>query len=926
MTDPGAVASLGSRGSSGGPDAPQTPSDPRPAKEEITSRRSSRARKLWRHLPKGSTLPDEVWAQRHRWILVLLWLHVPALFAFSLLRHQTVAHSVVETSVLAIFAFAATTLRPRRRLSTVITSLGLLTCSATLVHLSGGVIEMHFHYFVMVGVITLYQDWWPFLIAISYVVFQHGAGGVLAPASVYNHPAAIDHPWRWAGIHGAFILGLSAAGIASWKLNESLLQAASDREEKLAEAQGVARIGSWEWEVETGHVTWSDELYRLFGVADVDFTPSAQSSFPGVHPEDHDVIDADVRRLLEGGPPLARDFRVVLPDGSVRWVHGRGAVTSWTDGRPSVISGTVQDITDRKRAEAQLTETLSLLGAALDSTADGILVVDGHGRISSFNRQFAEMWRLPETVLESGDDDQALACVVEQLRDPEAFLTKVQDLYAQPEAESYDVIEFLDGRTFDRHSKPQQVEGTVVGRVWSFRDITEHKRLQNELAHQAFHDALTQLANQALFRDRVAHALVRASRHDSHLAVLFLDLDNFKTVNDSLGHTAGDELLVAVADRLGDCLRLEDTAARLGGDEFAVLLEDLADKREATEVADRVRAALRRPLTIAGREMVVGVSVGIAFDLPGTDSDQLLRNADLAMYTAKSRGKGRYEIFEPEMHATAVRRLEMEADLRRALDGGELVVHYQPIVALATRRMSGVEALVRWQHPERGLLPPSVFIGLAEETGLIHQLGRQVLETACVQARRWQVQHPRHATLSVSVNLSPRQLTSDVVVEEVRNALEVSGLPASSLVLEITEGVMMHDTEATIQRLRALKSLGLRLAVDDFGTGYSSLSYLQRFPIDILKIDRSFVAAIDSGQDEYSLARAIVSLARSLRLQAVAEGVETRAQADALSELRCDLAQGFYLAVPQDAEAVGALLRDPGISPAAVPEALSPIG
>jgi len=867
-----------------------------------------------------------VWAQRHRWILALLWLHVPALFVFSLARHQTLAHASIETSVLAIFAFAATTLRPRRRLSTVVTSLGLLTCSATLVHLSGGVIEMHFHYFVMVGVITLYQDWWPFLIAIAYVVFQHGAGGVLDPSSVYNHQAAIDHPWQWAGIHGAFILGLSAAGIASWKLNESLLQAAADREEKLAEAQGVARIGSWEWEVETGLVTWSQELYRLFGVADLDFTPSTRASFPGVYPEDREVIDADVREALNGESPLARDFRVVLPDGSVRWLHGRGAVTSWADGRPIVMSGTVQDITDRKRAEAQLSETLSLLGAALDSTADGILVVDAHGRISSFNRQFAEMWRLPEAVLESGDDDQALACVVEQLRDPDAFLTKVRDLYAQPEAESYDVIEFLDGRTFDRHSKPQRVDGTVVGRVWSFRDITEHKRLQTELAHQAFHDALTQLANQALFRDRVEHAVVRASRHDSHLAVLFLDMDNFKTVNDSLGHTAGDELLVAVADRLGECLRLEDTAARLGGDEFAVLLEDLTDKREATDVAERVLAALRRPLQIGGREMFVGVSVGIAFDLPGADSDQLLRNADLAMYTAKSRGKGRYEIFEPEMHATAVRRLEMEADLRRALDGGELVLHYQPIVALATRRMSGVEALVRWQHPDRGLLPPSVFIGLAEETGLIHQLGRQVLEAACVQARRWQVQHPRHATLSVSVNLSPRQLTSDVVVQEVRNALEVSGLPASSLILEITEGVMMHDTEATIQRLRALKALGVRLAVDDFGTGYSSLSYLQRFPIDILKIDRSFVAAIDAGQDEYSLARAIVSLARSLHLQAVAEGVETRAQAEALSELQCDMAQGFYLASPQGADAVGALLRDPGITPAVVPEALSPIG
>jgi len=445
--------------------------------------------------------------------------------------------------------------------------------------------------------------------------------------------------------------------------------------------------------------------------------------------------------------------------------------------------------------------------------------------------------------------------------------------------------------------------------VWSFRDVTERKRLEQELEHQAFHDSLTNLANQALFRDRVDHALARAARHDSRLAVLFVDLDNFKTVNDSLGHAAGDQLLIAVAERLRGCLRATDTAARLGGDEFAVLVEDLACADDATGLADRLLDVLRQSFTVAGKETVVGASIGIALGVRSLNSGELLRNADIAMYTAKRCGKDRYEIFEPAMHVAAVERLEIEADLRRALDRGELRLQYQPIVALDTGKISGVEALVRWPHPQRGLLPPSTFIPIAEETGLIRELGRQVLAVACTQARRWQVRHPYDPPLTVSVNLSPRQLHADGLISHVTDALEMSGLPASTLVLEITEGAMMHDTDATIRKLQALKALGVRLAVDDFGTGYSSLSYLQRFPIDILKIDRAFVAAIESDDDKSSLVRAIVSLAKTLQLQAVAEGIETRAQTEILTGLGCDLAQGYYLAHPMDPEALENILH-----------------
>jgi diguanylate cyclase (GGDEF)-like protein/PAS domain S-box-containing protein len=872
---------------------------------------------LRRWLPRGSTLPDAVWAQRHRRILLLLWLHIPGLFVFSLTQHLGVIHSLVEATVVAAFAFWATILRSNRRLSTVIAALGLLTCSAVLVHVSGGVVEMHFHYFVMVGVVTLYQDWWPFLIAIGYVFLQHGVAGVIAPASVYNHADAVAHPWRWAGIHGLFVMGMSAAGIASWRLNEVLLQATADREEKLSEAQAVARLGSWKWDVESATLTASDEFHRLFGI-DSETAFSWEPLLDRVHADDREAAET-LLRTLESGAVDATDFRIVLADGGFRWLHCRGKVTDVVNGRAVSISGTAQDITDRKRAEAELREALSLLSATLESTADGLLVVDGQGSIASFNQKFVEMWRIPESILASRDDAQAIGFVLGQLRDPDAFVAKVNDLYAQPSAESHDTLEFLDGRVFERYSKPQRVGGTTVGRVWSFRDVTEHKRLEDELAHQAFHDSLTNLANQALFRDRVQHALARAARHETQLAVLFLDLDNFKNVNDSLGHAAGDELLVAVAERLRGCLRTADTAARLGGDEFALLLEDIESVNDATATAERMLAVLGRPFSAGGREVFVAASIGIALAAPGTSNGQLLRNADIAMYTAKQRGKGCYQIFEAEMYAAAVDRLEIEADLRRALQRAELTLDYQPIVAFDTGAIMGVEALVRWHHPKRGLLSPAAFIPIAEETGLIHDLGRQVISAACTQARQWQLRHPTTPPISISVNVSPRQIQTDGLVADVADALARSELPASSLILEITEGAMMPDVEATVAKLDALKALGVRLAIDDFGTGYSSLSYLARLPIDILKIDRAFVSSIETHEDRASLVGALVSLAQTLHLNAVAEGVESGAQAQILADLGCGLGQGYFLARPMDGEAIDELLKAGSVGLAAVP-------
>jgi len=860
-------------------------------------------------LPKGSTLADDVWARRHRGILTLLWLHLPVIMTVAIVQGVGVVHGLFETSVVGLFCVGAVLLRKHRRESTIFTAMGLLTCSAVLVHLTNGLIETHFHYFVMVGVITLYQDWWPFLVAIGYVVFQHGVAGAVSPESVYNHQSAVDHPWEWAGIHGVFVLGMSVAGILSWKLNEKQLEATTDREEKLSEAQAVARLGNWEFDLVTRETMWSAELFRLLGLEPTP-TPSIDLFVNQVNDDDRDAVLACLRDTVEHGAERYMDFRVDLPSGEVRWLHGRSAITARTEsGAPMTVSGTMQDVTDRKTADIELRTTLSLLNATLDATADGILVVDREGSIASFNERFAEMWRLPAEVLESRDDSVALGFVLGQVVDPDSFATKVRELYSQPEAESHDLIDFKDGRVVERYSKPQRVGGDVVGRVWSFRDITETKRLEGELAHQAFHDALTNLPNKVLFRDRVDHALGRVSRQHTHIAVLFVDLDNFKTVNDSLGHTVGDELLVAVGHRIEGCLRQGDTAARLGGDEFAVLLEDLENHDAATEIAERIIEALRQPFRIVGKEVFIGASIGVAFNAAGAATDQLLRNADLAMYTAKMRGRGRSQVFEPEMHTAAVERLEVEADLRRACERDEFLVYYQPIVDVSTGFMGGVEALVRWQHPTRGLIPPALFIPLAEETGMILELGRKVLMTACVQTRNWQLEFGTVPRLSVSVNLSVRQLADPALLADVAHVLEVSGLPPENLTLEITESAMMHDTETAVARLTELKQLGINLAVDDFGTGYSSLSYLQRFPIDTLKIDRSFVAGIDGDAEQSALARAIVRLAQTLQLSAVAEGVETESQLNRLRELGCQYAQGYLLAYPQDAEAMGEVLR-----------------
>ncbi|MBV9042412.1 MAG: EAL domain-containing protein [Acidimicrobiia bacterium] len=445
----------------------------------------------------------------------------------------------------------------------------------------------------------------------------------------------------------------------------------------------------------------------------------------------------------------------------------------------------------------------------------------------------------------------------------------------------------------------------VGGIVVNLHDVTDRRKLEQELRHQAFHDPLTRLANRALFHDRIGHALARAARQGEPVTVLFLDIDDFKMVNDSLGHIAGDTLLKAVSERLASCIRPSDTAARFGGDEFAVLLED-TPLEGACLVANKVLQAMRAPFVVQDREMYVSASIGVApASVDSTDPGDLLRDADVAMYAAKSEGKACYSVYEPSMHAKVVQRVEVTADLQRALERDELVVHYQPIVDLATEEIRAVEALVRWRHPERGMVPPLEFIPVAEETGLIVPIGRWVLERACRDMAEWRARHPERS-LYAHVNVSVNQMHS--VLEDTRRSLATTGAKPESIVLEVTESVMVHDTDLVVATLRDLRALGVRISLDDFGTGYSSLSYLKRLPIDLLKIDKAFVHGIAGDAEESSLGRAVVHIAKTLDLETAAEGIETEEELAALKSLGCGFGQGFLFSKPLPFDELEALI------------------
>lgn len=545
---------------------------------------------------------------------------------------------------------------------------------------------------------------------------------------------------------------------------------------------------------------------------------------------------------------------------------------------------------------------LRLADRAFQNTAEGIAVTDTEGVIVSANPAFEAITEYSEA--ESLGRDMHM--LHSERHEPDFYRQRWESLKATGQWRGETWNRRKSGEVYPEWltiSAVRDENGVVTHYVWVFSDISQIKQAQAQIDFLAHHDALTGLPNRSLFQDRLDHALANARRTPRTLAILFIDLDRFKKVNDTLGHPVGDDLLLEVSRRMSDTIRAADTLARVGGDEFVLLLEDDVTARQATTVARKLIDVLAQPLTIAGHTLVITASIGISlYPDDGDDADTLVRHADRAMYEAKQRGRNHFQFFTKALTEGAFERLVMENELRGALGRGELVLHYQPLVDPASAELLSVEALVRWQHPERGLVPPDRFIGLAEEMGIIGEIGAWVLDTACHQLVRWDAEGmniPR-----VSVNLSMQQIDRDGLVERVRDTLQRSGLAAQRLELEVTESMLMRNPEHSCGVLNALKALGTQLAVDDFGTGYSSLAYLKRLPLDRLKIDRSFVCDIGTDTNDEVIIRAIIALARSLGLQTVAEGVETAAQAEFIRREGADIAQGYHFGRPQAADAL----------------------
>lgn len=565
---------------------------------------------------------------------------------------------------------------------------------------------------------------------------------------------------------------------------------------------------------------------------------------------------------------------------------------------------TFQDISMRRQAEAALRESEERYTIAVLGAKDGLWDWNLRTNQVYFSPRWKSMLGWEDSDISNSLDEWFNRIHVEDLTTVKDHLLAHLD-GRSPDFESEYRMLHRDGAyrwmlcrglvVHDSNGKPSRIAGSLA-------DITSRKQTENQLLHDALHDTLTDLPNRTLFMDRLGRAIERSKRNENYLfAVLFLDLDRFKIVNDSLGHVVGNQLLITLAQRLQSCIRTEDTVARLGGDEFVILLEGIEYTSDATRVAERIQAELLHPFDLSGHEMFVTASIGIALSSTGYEQpEDILRDADAAMYRAKALGKSRYEMFDISMHAQAVALLQLETDLRHAIERQEFEIHYQPIIALKSNRLSGFEALVRWRHPQRGLVAPGEFIPAAEETGLINPIGWWVLEEACRQMVHWQQVFSANPPLLMSVNLSGKQLAQPNVIERVQQILQKTGVNPNSLKLEITESSIMENAEATIAMLQQLKALGIQLSIDDFGTGYSSLSYLYRFPVDTLKIDRSFVNKMDTELEKLELVRTIATLAWNLGMNVVAEGVENQNQLSHLKSLGCEYAQGYLFSRPVD--------------------------
>ncbi|MEG3935954.1 EAL domain-containing protein [Microcoleus sp. T3_B1] len=660
-----------------------------------------------------------------------------------------------------------------------------------------------------------------------------------------------------------------------------------------------------------------------------------------IHPEDKSSSDSGVAASRASLLPCDRQYRIVLRSGEVKWVQD-SAKFSKNENGDVIIDGVALDISDRKQAESALRQSEQRFRSLIENATDITIILDAEGIFRYISPSVKRILGYPP--------HQAIGRSALEIVHPDDCATITETLHKAIEnpKRSQCPVEY---RVRHRNGSWCYVEAVatnllydpaVEGIVINCHDITQRKLAEEQLLHDAFHDALTGLPNRSLFTDRLEHALRLAKRRKDYLfAVLFLDLDRFKVVNDSLGHAIGDQLLVSIARRLEACLRPGDTVARLGGDEFVLLLEDIEGINEATTIVNRLQKKITSPLLLDGHEVFITASIGIALSSGEyLEPTTLLRDADTAMYRAKELGRARHEVFNSSMHAHALRLLQLENDLRRAIESirdqakeedlapspesalpplsaaPQFIIHYQPIVSIANNTITCFEALVRWQHPERGLVSPGEFITIAEETGLIVPLGRWVLRTACHQIRQWQQLFPSNPPLSVSVNISVKQFSQPDLIEYIDQVLQETNLDGSSLKLEITESVLIENSESVTAMLVQLRTRNIHLCIDDFGTGYSSLSYLHRFPTNTLKIDRSFVSRMGGefdfskgGIDPTEIVRSIVTLSHNLGMDVVAEGVEEASQLSILKGLKCEYAQGFFFSKAVDSQTAAALIR-----------------